>query len=343
MKNIKNSTLLIIFGALALIVLFFFLYDSKKGERSFRGELFTIDSARVSRLTIYPKGKNKTLIVLSGSGRDWKITSGKKYWPADTNMMRQLISSLVNAKPELVAGTDRSSWKELEVTDTSSIRVVVEQGNDVVADFRVGKISFSRGGRAYNGRQGMSAKSHIRVAGDEKVYAVDGFLSMTFRDEPSAYRIKQLCRFDKNQVNRLTFIYPGDSSFILTKQENHWKMGDKPADSANIANYLNSLAYLSNGEFADDNQIPVTYSHTLRIEGTNIPLIEIQGAVNEESKLFFVKSNLNPSAVFGGANPSLFRKVFPCRGQFEPAQKKLITGKGKLLPAPKKGRAGKKK
>ena len=331
----KNSTLLIIFGVLALIVFLFFFYDSKRGERSFRSELFTIDSARVSRFTIYPKNRNGQALVLSGSGSDWKISGGSKSWVADTAIPRRLISSLLRAKPEGVAGTDKPSWKDFGVTDTSSIRVVVEQGKDVAADFRVGTISYSQGGRNSYGRQGISVKSHLRVAGDERVYVVDGFLSMAFRDDVAAYRVKQLCRFDRNQVNKLTLIYPGDSSFVLRKQENKWVINGKPVDSVATANYLNSLAYLSNSEFADENEIPVTYSHTLRIEGTNIPAIELQGTANEASRKYFVNSNMNSSAVFGGANSSLFRMVFPSKEKFRnPKPKAQNTGKGK--PAKKK-------
>jgi len=328
MKNIKNSTLLIIFGILALIVLLFFFYDHKKGERSFRSDLFTIDSARVSKLTIYPKDRNKQILILSGSGKEWKITRGNKSWPADTGMLRHIITSLLNAKPERVAG-DKSSWKEFQLTDSASVRVVVEQGKDIVADFRVGKISFSQDSRGNFGRQGVSVKSHIRVAGDDKVYVVDGFLSMIFRDEASAYRNKLISRFDRNQVNRLTFNYPGDSSFVLQKQDNLWTVNGKPADSARSMSYLNSLANLFNSEFAEDGEIPVTYSHNLKIEGTTIPSIEIQGLADEGAKRFFVKSNMNTSAVFGGANPALFRQVFLGKGKFEKVPQKNKPGKKK--------------
>jgi len=319
MKNIKNSTLLIIFGILALLAVVFYFYDSKKGERSFRSELFTIDSSKVSRITINPKTRNKAVLVLSGSGKDWKIAAGNKSYPADTNVVFQIISSLVSAKPERVSGTDRSSWKEYEVTDTSSVRVIVEQGNDVAADFRVGKMSYNMGSRGYGGRQGMSVKSNIRVAGDDKVYVVNGFLSMLFGEEVSAYRNRILCRFNRTQVSKLTFSCPGDSSFILQKQDNKWMLMDKPADSASVVNYLGSLASLFNGEFADEKDIPVTYPFTLKIEGTNFPAIELQGYANADNKHYFVKSNMNP-AVFGGASPSLFRQVFPGKGKFEPGK-----------------------
>jgi len=328
MKNIKNSTLLVIFGVLALLAVIFYLYDSKKGERSFRSELFTIDSVKVSKFTIYPKTGKKLPLVLAGSGKNWTITSGNKTYPADTSVVYQVISSLISAKPERVAGTDKASWKEFELTDSSSARIVVEQGKDVVADFRVGKLSYSMGARGYNGRQGMVIKSHIRVAGDDRVYVVDGFISMLFGDEASAYRNRILCRFNRAQVNKLTFTCPGDSSFILLKQDNKWMMGDKPADSAAVVNYIGSLANLFNGEFADEKDIPLTFPFTLKIEGSNFTALELQGSASEEAKRYFVKSSMNP-AVFGGVTPTLFRQVFPGKGKFEPGKAVVKPGKKK--------------
>ena len=328
MKNIKNSTLLVIFGVLALLVVIFYLYDSKKGERSFRSELFNIDSARVNKFTIYPKtGKNQPL-VLAGLEKTWTITSGKKTYPADTSVVYQVISSLISAKPERVAGTDKASWKEFEVTDSSSIRVVAEQGSDVVADFRVGKMSYSMGGRGNGGRQRMVVKSHIRVAGDDRVYVVDGFISMLFGDDASAYRNRILCRFNRSQVNKLTFTCPGDSSFILLKQDKKWMLCEKPADSVAVVHYIGSIANLFNGEFADEKEIPLTFPFTLKIEGANFATVEMQGSASEETKRYFVKSAMNP-AVFGGLTPSLFRQVFPGKGKFEPGKTVSKPGKKK--------------
>ena len=338
MKNIKNRTLLIIFGILGLVVLFFFLYDSKKGERSFRSELFTIDSARVSRVTIYPKLKNSQPLVLSGQGRNWKIALGSQSWPADTAMVSQVIGSLLSARTERVAATDKSSWKELEITDSSSTRVVVEQGNEMVADFRIGKLNVSQGGRGGYGRQGISVKSNIRIAGDDKVYVVDGFFSMVFSENVASYRFRQVCQFDRNKVNKLTFMYPGDSSFMIQKSDGRWMAGDKPVDSANTVNFINSLANLANTQFAPDNEIPALYSCTLKIEGQDMAPVELQGAINSQSGQYFVKSSQNATAVFGGAGSSLYRQLFPGRSKFEPTahKEKPVENKGK--PGTSKGK-----
>lgn len=318
MKNIKNSTLLIIFGLLVVISAAVYFYDRNKGERSFKSELFSIDSSSVTSIKIYAKGKSGEVLMLEGSGKNWHVKFKNKSYPADTSTIQQLIGAIRRAIPERVAGTDQSAWKELEITDSASTRVVVDQGNVTVAYFRVGKLSMSQSsqGSGYGGRQGMTVKSHIRVAGDERVYVVDGFLSMMFRNEPSLYRNRMVCRFDKNLVTKLTFVYPGDSSFVMQKQGTMWMIGDRPADSVKTMTFINSLANAANNEFADESNMPVTFPYQLRVDGNSMPAVELNGAVDNAARRYFVKSSMNPGAVFGSASPSLFNQVFPGNDKF---------------------------
>jgi len=74
-------------------------------------------------------------------------------------------------------------------------------------------------------------QSHVRVADDDKVYLVDGYLSLMFNNNPSMYRDKNICRFQEDQPLGLLFIYPADSSFVLTKTGNNWYVDDIRADS----------------------------------------------------------------------------------------------------------------
>ena len=325
-RKINNKTLLIIFAILAVVVVAVYFYDQKTGERTFKSELFTVDSAAVTSITIYAKGTTGEFLKLNKTGNGWEIQSKNKKYPADTSTIRNFIHSLVKITPERVAGTDRSSWKEYEITDSLCSRVVVEQGDEVAADFRTGKVSFSQNKSRQNyGNYGMEVKSHVRVSGDDRVYVVDGFLSMMFADDVSRYRNKMVVKLDKKDITRISFIYPGDSSFMLVREGQKWFLNDKPADSTLTEQWLNSLAYLTNSEFADEEAQPFTYPFNLRIEGNNMNVIDVSGAEDTAAKKYFVKSTFNPSAVFVGSAASLFDKVFPGKDKFladkKPGQK----------------------
>jgi hypothetical protein len=312
-RKLNNKTLLIIFAVLALLAVIVMIYDNHKGERTFKSELFKVDSAAVTSITIYPKGKGGEMLKLSKAGNGWEIVSGKKRFPADSGVVRNILQSLAHVAPERVAGTDQSVWKTFEITDSASARVVVEQGNKITADFRTGKLSFSqdRNGQYNGGNRNMSVKSHIRVAGDDRVYVVDGWLSVMFSDNPSQYRNRVVFKMDKKLVTKLTFVYPGDSSFVLARNDSKWTVNNLPADSATTDRFLNSIVNTSSSEFADDGAIFPVYRYTLKIEGSNMTPIEVNGAFDAGSKKYYVRSNVNHSAIFGSSTPNLFNQVFP--------------------------------
>jgi hypothetical protein len=317
-RRLNNKILLILFAILAIVMVAIYLYDRKTGDRTFRSDLFAVDTASVTAVKIFPKGKTTDPVILEKSGKKWLIKSGGKSYPADSSAISSMLSSIANVTAERVAASDKEGWKGLEITDSLGRHVVVEQGGNVAADFVVGKISFSQSqNQQYRGgNQGFSVKSHIRVAGDDRVYVVDGFLSMLFSDQPGQYRNKVICRFDQKLATRLTFVYPGDSSFVLEQSMNGWMINGKPADSAKTANYLNAISSTSGNEFADEGTLPVTYPYSLKIEGNNMPPIEITGAIDPVKKMYYIRSNANTQAVFGSANTSLFGRIFASKSTF---------------------------
>ena len=323
MKKISNKTLLIVFLLLAAFTGIFYYLDSRNGDRTFKGELFTIDSSLVTSITIYPKGKTIDPITLVRNGRLWNVKEGSRSYPADTMTVQRILQALEKVNAERVAASGKEGWMAYQITDSLATRVVVNQGTEVKADFRVGKISFSRGQgmQGYGGNQNMIVKSHIRVAGDDNVYVIDGFLSMMFNEQLNNYRNHLVFRFNKNDLLKMTFIYPGDSSFRLNRSGAQWLVNDTPADSAAVENWLNSVTNCTGSEFADDLQKPFSFPYVLRIEGNNMKTIEVKGAMDPVTRRNYIESSFNASAIFGGTNPTLFNQVYPSKNKFQPRKK----------------------
>jgi len=317
-RKMNTKLLIVLFAVLIVIVGSVLIYDHNKGDRTFKSDLFTVDSAKVTTINIYPKGRNKSMIQLVKTGKNWDIKSNNKNFPADTNVIQNLLKTLSHVKAERVSGTDQSSWKELEITDSSSARVVVEQDKQVTADFRVGKISFTQNNNMaeYGGNRNISIKSHIRVAGDDRVYVVNGYISGMFGDQPSMYRNRSVFRINKSLLTKLTFIYPGDSSFVLAKTGNKWQINDQPADSAAVETWLNSVANTSDSEFADDASPFPVFTHILKVEGSSMPELEVKGLFDPSLKKYMVRSSYNRDATFGSGNPRLFNQVFASKTKF---------------------------
>ena len=317
-RKITNKSLLIIFAILAIVVVIVLVYDQHKGERSFKNELFKVDSSAVTSVTIYSKGSGKDFVKLAKSGKEWEVLNQGKRYPADSGSIKNMLQSLAHITAERVAGTEKSDWKTFEITDSLSTRVVVEEGKIVSADFRVGKISFSqdRSMQGYGGQRNMQVKSHIRVPDDERIYVVDGFLSMLFTATPDHYRNRTLLKLDKSRLTKLTFTYPGDSSFVLSRNGSKWVVDGLPADSAATEKYLNSIVNAMGNEFADQDIMIPDFRYTLKIEGNNMSQVEISGAVVEGAKRYYLKSSVNPSSLFGSSSPGLFNQIFAGKRKF---------------------------
>ena len=318
LRKINNKTLFILAVMLAVVETIAYIYDRRQGDRTFRTDLFSVDSATVTAIKIYPKGSTGEPLTLARSGKSWEIRTGNRSYPADSGAISNILSSLAHVTAEHVAASDAAGWKPLEINDSLGRHVVVEQGSSVAADFMVGKASFiqDQGMQNRRGNRGFSVKSHIRLAGDDHVYVVDGFLSMVFSDQPAQYRNRMICRFEPQQVTKLTFIYPGDSSFILSRTGSAWTVSGKPADSAKTATYLASISGTYGSEFEDEEKAPVTFPFTLRIEGNNMAIIEVNGATVAEGKIHYIRSTANTQAVFRSSDASLFNRVFASKNKF---------------------------
>ncbi|NTW31169.1 MAG: DUF4340 domain-containing protein [Bacteroidetes bacterium] len=321
LKKFNNKILLVIFAILAVLVVIVLFYENKNGDRTFKSDLFTVDSAKVTLINIYPKTKNNKAITLVKTGKNWEIKTNNKTFPADSTAIQRILHTLAHIKAERVAGIDKSSWANFEITDTSSTHVVVEQDKETVADFRIGKYTFTQSNERQYRQNNVKVNSHIRVAGDDRVYVVDGFLNMMFSDQASQYRNGIVFRFNKEQLTKLTFNYPADSSFTLTKSGNKWLVNDQPADSAEVERYFNSIANTVDSEFADDELKIPTSTHKLKIEGNNMPAIEVNGVSDTLSKKYFINSTYNLSASFASSNSYLYNKIFASKNKFKNVSK----------------------
>lgn len=169
-KKLNTKSLLAVFGVLLVVVVISQLFKSKQGDRNFESQLFTIDTAKVSSITIVPKGSTDEVKIIK-SHNTWSLQSKGGTYKAQQGIPKAMLGELLSLRTEQIVGTEKAEWNNFELSDTSSTWVRVEEGKKVVADFRIGKFSF---------RQPSTMISYIRLANDEKVYAVNGFLAMTY-------------------------------------------------------------------------------------------------------------------------------------------------------------------
>lgn len=321
MSKILNTKSLVIILAIA-VALYFISTLFEKKERTFKSDLVSVDTAEVTAIEIIPRAGESDAIQLTRTGQGWSLEKEGVTYNADQMAARNVLAELIKLTPERVAANDPSRWDEMEVSDTTGTRVKLYDGKKVVADIYIGKFNYQQNPQAQQmqfqqqGRGKMS--THVRLAGEDEVYVVDGFLKMNIQADLNTYRNKNLCSVLPEDVTKVTFRYP-DNSFTLAFQDSTWKLNGVKTDSVKTVQYLNSLRRLTSTNFVDDAaDVAVNPSHTVRIEGNNFMPVEIKAFPADSVNGYLVTSSLNSGARFSGEKSKLFDKIFKGIDNFLP-------------------------
>ncbi len=302
-KKLNTTTLIIILLVLGGIAAFNKFYWSERSENTFDSEFVKIDTASVSQILIYPKAEKGKEIKISKIAVGWELQNDKIKTAADTSAIKNLLASFVEIKANALAGEDKQSWRELQVDDSSGSRIKIITSSNATYDFVVGKFGYNQAAR--------NGVTYIRKTEEDQTYAIDGFLSFSANSPFNAWRRKIFISGNKDNWNSLTFSYPGDSSFVLSKQNNLWTANGEPIDSAKAAQYLNTLAAMQNSSFVDQFIPSSTPLFTLNIQGNNQPApIIVVAYLADSVQKYVLHSSLNADAYFSDAQTNLSQKIF---------------------------------
>ena len=178
----------------------------------------------------------------------------------------------------------------------------------VIADVLIGKFSFQQ--------NPQKITTYVRLYDEDDVYAVEGFLAMTFNRNTNDLRNKTLVGVPVTNITRLTFAYPSDSSFTLVKEKYGWKINGQAVDSTRVSNYINSLSYTNGNEFVEDVVPSGPQAFSLRIEGNNFSPVELKAFVADTTRRYIITTSVNDDARFNGRNGDLTSRIFASRKQF---------------------------
>ncbi len=319
-KKLNIKSLSIIFSVLLILVLIIFYIDSRKGERTFRSNIVDIDTSKVTSIIIYPKADRQDPVEIQRKGNLWKIKSGQKLFNADENIVNNILKTLIELKPKRVAATDRSRWKEFEVTDSLATRVKLITGKKTGTYIYFGKFSYQqpKNQMAYYYNQRGTINTYVRIAKDKIVYVVEGYLGMTLNRQLNDFRNKSILKSNESNWTRLSFTYPADSSFYLVKEGGNWLVNGLLADSGSVKDYFSSISWLTSSDFVDDQKpLQDEPEFTLKIEGDNfVRPIQIKAFKADTSNRYLVTSSLNEGTFFSGRASGLTEKIFTGKTRF---------------------------
>lgn len=320
----NNRTLLIVFLSLAGILVLTRVFTAKKAERTLDADLVEIDTGRISNIFIYPQAEQGAELAFSRSGFAWTVSKDELSVPADKYSIGNVLNELLNLKADRLVARSGEKWPEFHVNDSLGTRVLIKEGKKTTLDMIIGRFNYQPppGGYSGYGQQYGTGITYVRKSDEDEVYAVEGFLAMSFNQGFNNWRDQTICRLTKDQITKVVFEYPADSGFIAQKLDMNWTINGILADSTSMAQYLNGLSRKSHDEFADGFSPLSNPVYQVTLEGMNMDplLIRVYSQVGDE---LILHSSMNPESYFRITRDGLFRDIFK-------SSSGLISGSGSI-------------
>lgn len=327
-KRFDNRRMLYVLVGLVIILSLTILVKIPSEKATLKERLVDLDSARVSKIILTPRiseGPGFEFIKKNGK---WMVQQGSIVAVPEQGSVQNILMEVMNLKPKSLEAVDKSKWKEFNLTDSLAIRVLFQDDKSKpLADLMIGRFTYSQSKNPYADPRsgGIQGTSFVRLHNEKKVYAVDGFLSLSFSGKFNDYRDKSFLKLDKANVTKISFRFPSDSSFILQKKDSIWHAGVILADSLATANYLDGLRYINGQDFAD-NYKPVTNPmYELSVEGNNLLNLSVKCFKGDKDDEFILNSSLSPDVYFNSKKDGIFDKLFKSRSYFTTKNVKKVA------------------
>jgi hypothetical protein len=141
---------------------------------------------------------------------------------------------------------------------------------------------------------------------------VEGFIKMSIQPNVNTYRAKTLCRFNKEDITRMTFQYPGGEKHLLEARDGKWFLDGTETDSTNTARYIMKFTRLTSNNFVDEPEaLNPMHTHTVIIEGNNSQPVELRAyATSDTTMQYLASSSMVPDTRYDAIKSRLFDKVF---------------------------------
>lgn len=287
MKKLMNiKTLALVFGGLLVVYLSINL-NKDQHTGTFDKQLVALDTSQVDRVVLkYPELASE--VELSRNSGTWNISKVNYSGKADGQAIGRLIAALSEVEAERVVTRQVEKYSKFQVTDSAGKRAQIYSGGELLADLVVGKFN-------YDQKTGK-ATSYVKLNDDERVFGVEGMLSMTVGSNANSFRSKTVVKANPADLSSVEITWP-DSMIVLSKLGGVWQP-NAAADSAQIASYIQKLGNVTHYQFNDDVQLEGLPKHaSLKLGGDNMSGIEVE-IFQKDSAQFIVTSSQNPATQF---------------------------------------------
>lgn len=312
-KRFNNKRLVYILGALVAVLLLTLLLKVPSKNATLKSTITEFDTAAVSKIVIIPRPEDGPSFEFIKENGNWTIRQGDVVSKPVEWAVKNIFDQLGSLRPQSLEAVDEAKWKDFDLTDSLARRIrLLNSGGKILADVMIGKFNYREVQNPYNpyGGGNIEGTSYVRNFGEKEVYSVDGFLSINFSGSFSDWRDKSMIRFNKEDILRITFRYPADSSYTLIRDGNKWFANNIEADSATVVHYLTMLSRTDGQEFNDGYTPRGEPVFILNAEGNNLTAFTVRCYESEEADKYILNSGQNPEVYFKNAADQVHNDIF---------------------------------
>jgi hypothetical protein len=303
MRPSKNVILLIVFVALLGGFVVSRIFRTPSLESNLEEHLLKIDTGKINAIHIRPSAE-KGEIKLVRTGNSWRVEHDQRTASVEIAEIKNALETIREVHPERLVTRKKEKWTDYNV-DTTGTNVKVFTGKSDPTEFWVGKTS--GGGNS------------VRLEGQNDVFEVKETLDQTFNKKFAGWRNKTFLKLDPAQVSKITFQYPGDSSFVVERSLGKWNVDGLQADSAKVQTYLNRFRSRNLSEFADDFKMPASSAYVVILQNDSATALKLQGWKIEENK-WVITSSLQDGVYFSSSDNALMTELFASKKTFLPKE-----------------------
>lgn len=318
-KRFDNKRLLYLFSGLIVILILTVVIKIPKEKATFKSYIVDFDTSAVYKIILNNRISNGNVIEFNRSNSKWTVQQGKIVAATQQGAVDNIFGEVLNIKPQSLAAINKSRWSEFELTDSLATRIkFLNNKGKILADIMIGKLDLKQADKPIGGYSGNNVQitSYVRLYNGKEVYAVDGLIPFSFNIKFEDWRDRTLIRSDKNDIMNIHFRYPADSSYILSKKDSVWYAGKLRADSATVADYLNSLSLMYGQEFKDGFKPVLNPVYQMLVDGNNSLSFSVKCYEGESADEYILNSSLNPDVYYASKKNGTFNQLFKPQSHF---------------------------
>jgi len=318
-KRFDNKRLFLILGGLLVILFLTIIIKMPKERSTLKSTLVEVDTADVGRIIIIPEASAGKPFEFIRDGTKWTVTQDNIISAPVKGAVENIFREVLAIGPQSLAAVGKSAWEEYELTDSLATRVkfLNKRGKDL-GEIMIGKFSYKQVNNPYAayGGDNIEGTTYVRLSAEDEIYAVEGFLAFSLSGAFNDWRDKSFLKCKKEDITKVTFTLPADSSYTLALKDSIWFAGNHPADSAKTSTYLNSIGLMDGQDFRDGYKPTSSPEYQMVIEGNNLLNVSVKCYKGESGDEYILNSSLKPDIYFTSGKNGIFEKVFKGRRYF---------------------------